>query len=81
MPLYEYDCRGCKHRFELLVRTGDKPACPACQSEDLERCLSAFAVTTAGLSQSRLKEARASHGRSQKDRLIAEREEREHHQH
>ena len=82
MPLYEYDCLGCQHHFELLVRPGsDTPACPACRSEDLERSLSLFAVATQGTSQARLKDKRATHVRGQKDRLIAEREEREHHQH
>jgi putative FmdB family regulatory protein len=81
MPLYEYECLGCSLRFELLVRQGDTPACPACHSTQLERTISAFAVTTPGVTQSRLKTARAEHGKSQKDRLIAEREERDHHQH
>jgi len=81
MPLYEYECRGCHHHFELLVRRGDTPACPTCRSEDLDRALSQFAVTTPGVSQSRLKDARAAYGRSQKDRLIAEKEARDNHHH
>ena len=44
MPLYEYTCRPCGHFFELLVRPGTVPACPSCQSQDLERALSVFAV-------------------------------------
>ena len=81
MPLYEYDCRSCKHHFEQLVRKGDTPACPACRSEDLERAISSFAVTTPGVSEARLRKARSDYGKSQKDRLIAEKEEREHHHH
>ena len=30
MPIYEYECRGCGHQFEQLIRTGDTPACPSC---------------------------------------------------
>jgi putative FmdB family regulatory protein len=40
MPLYEYRCRLCAHEFEVLVRSGDKPACPSCRADDLERLLS-----------------------------------------
>ena len=81
MPLYEYRCRACQQPFELLVRTGDVPACPACRSTDLERVLSQFAVTTPGGSQARLQRARADYKNSQKDKMIAAREERERHQH
>lgn len=32
MPLYEYQCQSCAHRFELIRRYADPPveACPAC---------------------------------------------------
>ena len=81
MPLYEYQCRACQHQFELLVRTGQVPACPTCGSTDLERALSMFAVTTQGASQARLQKARVDYKNSQKDKTIAAREERERHQH
>lgn len=48
MPLYEYDCRGCQAHFEVLIRGGETPQCPSCQSIDLERALSTFAVSAAG---------------------------------
>ncbi len=44
MPLYEYECRACGRQFEYLTRAGDSPACPACQSADLQKRLSVFAV-------------------------------------
>lgn len=81
MPLYEYVCRKCHHQFELLIRPGVIPACPECQSIDLERALSQFAVNTPGTSQARLQKARVTYKASQKDKLIAAREERERHQH
>jgi putative FmdB family regulatory protein len=81
MPLYEYECRRCHHHFETLVRRGDAPACPSCQSGDLERTVSQFAVTTPGTSQARLKDARKAHKSGQKDKLIAEKEARDSHHH
>jgi putative FmdB family regulatory protein len=44
MPIYEYACRSCKNEFELLVRSSTVPACPNCQSQDLERKLSLPAI-------------------------------------
>jgi putative FmdB family regulatory protein len=44
MPLYEYICRSCEHRFEALVQRGAAVACPRCRSARLERQLSTFAV-------------------------------------
>jgi putative FmdB family regulatory protein len=44
MPLYEYVCRKCSQKFEELVFGNTKPACPHCQSKDLERVLSVVAV-------------------------------------
>jgi putative FmdB family regulatory protein len=47
MPLYDFECRACHHFFEALVRTGTIPECPACHSQDLERQLSTFMMTSA----------------------------------
>src|SRR6185436_15575237 len=47
MPLYDYVCKGCNHEFEALVRTGTIPECPECHSQDLERQLSTFMMTSA----------------------------------
>jgi len=44
MPIFEYVCSQCKHRFEALVFGGEKPTCPRCQSEKLAAQLSVFAV-------------------------------------
>jgi putative FmdB family regulatory protein len=48
MPIYEYRCQNCGHRFEKLVRTSNQAVCPACDGARLERLLSAFAVGAAG---------------------------------
>lgn len=40
MPIYEYSCNACNTAFELLIRGKETPACPECESEDLERKIS-----------------------------------------
>lgn len=49
MPIFEYVCKNCEHRFEKIVYGANKPECPSCQSKKLERQLSVF--TAAGKSQ------------------------------
>ena len=48
MPLFEYQCRSCDHRFELLVRESTVLECPACHSQELDKQLSVFAVSAPG---------------------------------
>ncbi|HXY42165.1 MAG TPA: zinc ribbon domain-containing protein [Vicinamibacteria bacterium] len=55
MPLYEYRCAACGHRFEVLRRVGqDKAglACPECGWAEVEKEYSTFAGTVAGSSPS-----------------------------
>ena len=40
MPLYAYTCDACSAEFELLVRSSETPACPACAAETLTRQVS-----------------------------------------
>ncbi len=46
MPLFEFDCQQCDSRFELLIRDGESPACPQCQSQSLEKLFSTPAAHT-----------------------------------
>lgn len=46
MPLFEYLCQGCGHPFEELVRGDETVHCPDCDGTDVERQLSAFAVSS-----------------------------------
>ncbi len=39
MPIYDYSCRACGHKFEALIRKNE-PTCPECQGQDLERLMS-----------------------------------------
>lgn len=49
MPLYEYQCRKCGHRFEKIQKFSDPPVkkCPACGGA-VEQLLSAPAVQFKG---------------------------------
>jgi putative FmdB family regulatory protein len=44
MPLFEYHCKSCGHRFEALVAGSRTPACPRCRSEELEKQHSTFGL-------------------------------------
>jgi putative FmdB family regulatory protein len=48
MPIYEYACHGCGERFEALVYGAERPSCPRCGDQGLEKLLSAFAVGRGG---------------------------------
>lgn len=48
MPMYEYRCRECGRAFEMLRRMSDSDRdlkCPSCDSEQVERQISACAVS------------------------------------
>ncbi len=48
MPLFEYECRDCKARFEQLVYgSNTRVACKKCGSTRLSQLLSTFAVAGA----------------------------------
>jgi putative FmdB family regulatory protein len=47
MPLREFACEACGHRFEELVGPDDSAACPKCSGRKLRRLLSTFAVSAA----------------------------------
>ena len=78
MPLHEYECRGCGHVFELLLRhSSSSPACPSCAGQDLERVISMFAVSSASSRASSLLAARRS-AATNPDRLERQRAEARH---
>ena len=79
MPIFEYECRACGREFELLVRTGDVPACPSCASQDLEKLLSLSAISSAGIRKANITKARQANKAIQRDKAMAEMDEiREH---
>jgi len=83
MPIFEYACNACGHQFEFLKLPAATtvPSCPACQSQDLERLLSGFALSTTDLTKSRAKAARKDklESKDYKDAQVARAEERAHH--
>jgi putative FmdB family regulatory protein len=46
VPLYEYECQKCHHRFEEIQRLGDPPIkkCPKCKKGGVKKLLSSPAV-------------------------------------
>lgn len=50
MPLYEFLCKVCGHRFEKIQKFSDPPPseCPACGKEEIEQVIHAPAVQFKG---------------------------------
>ena len=74
MPIYEYECQGCHHEFEQLIRTGDTPHCPRCQGTELSRLLSHVSVSSENSRQVSFNKARQAAKRVQRDKDVAQAE-------
>jgi putative FmdB family regulatory protein len=50
MPIYEYQCDACEHKFEKLQKISDDPLkdCPACNEPKLNKLVSAAAFRLKG---------------------------------
>jgi len=60
MPIFEYLCKDCNQAFEKIVPRHDSPAdCIHCNSENVEKQLSVFAV--AGASKETASDAGCGH--------------------
>jgi putative FmdB family regulatory protein len=83
MPIYEYLCKACGRQFEhlLLPAAKTEPLCPACQSRDLEKLMSGFAVSTRERTKATVKAARKQIAQSKdhKDKQVAAAEYARHH--
>ena len=63
MPLYDFKCPRCGHRFEELVKIDQTPACPSCGAAKVERMQSfTAAVSTEGSRQKAMAGARQKAG-------------------
>jgi putative FmdB family regulatory protein len=78
VPLYDFKCLACGEQFEALVLKSH-PACPACQSSNLEQLISMFSVDSASIRQNNINSARKANSRVARDKAIADREAIEHH--
>ena len=74
MPLYEYQCRGCGHQFEALVRRADTPSCPSCKGQTLERLLSHVSMSSEHTRSLNFNKARAAAKVVQRDKDVAQAE-------
>ena len=48
MPIYEYHCEKCNKDFECLVFGSEQPDCPACNSTEVCRLMSACGFISKG---------------------------------
>ena len=50
MPIYEYQCEACEHRFEKIQKMSDEPLvdCPQCKAPKLKKLVSAAAFRLKG---------------------------------
>jgi putative FmdB family regulatory protein len=80
MPIYEYACRSCSQKFEVLIRgTSATPACPECNSTDLEKLLSLPSVRSEGTHARALSAAKKRDARQAYERVNTQREYEAHH--
>lgn len=50
MPIYEYQCQSCGHKFEKIQKISDDPLkdCPSCEKSELKKLISAAAFRLKG---------------------------------
>jgi putative FmdB family regulatory protein len=62
MPVYEYQCNACDHKFELLQSVNARPeetSCPQCNEVNAQRLMSAFASQIKGDHKTGFREMKA----------------------
>jgi putative FmdB family regulatory protein len=79
MPIYEYRCQACRQQFEVLVRPGTQPACPACESQQLERLISLPAIKSESTHAQAMAAARGRDKKQANEKNRAQREYELHH--
>lgn len=53
MPIYDFQCRRCGHRFEQLVKPDETPGCPSCGAPKAQRLFSYSAAVSTGKTRER----------------------------
>lgn len=75
MPIYDFKCRECGHRFEELVRLNDTADCPKCRAKNAERQFSMSAAVSTDKTRKRsAKIARRSANAINREKKAADRE-------
>jgi putative FmdB family regulatory protein len=70
MPLYEYDCLKCAHRFEVLVRGPQTITCPACGHDGVQRVISSFAVSSENIRSANISSARKANAPLEREKRL-----------
>lgn len=69
MPIYEYQCPRCGHRFEYLLLSSSSPAeCPSCQNRELTQLVSLCAVSSENTREANYNTARKKAVRARKEK-------------
>lgn len=80
MPMFEYSCKSCGKAFEALMRTNSAaPACPACQSTELEKLISLPAIKSDSTHGLAMKAAKKRDQKAGSENARAQREYELHH--
>jgi putative FmdB family regulatory protein len=75
VPLYDFKCKKCGHRFEELVRVNDTADCPKCKARNAERQFSTSAAVSTDKTRTRTaKIARRTANSINREKKAAERE-------
>ena len=50
MPIFDFECRKCGHKFDLIISNADKEKakCPQCGAMNLKQLLSSFSTSRLG---------------------------------
>ena len=73
MPIYDFACKTCSHKFEALVRK-KTPVCPKCQGADLEKLLSLPVVRSAGTHAKTMAQAKKAEMKTSAEREYTQRQ-------
>lgn len=48
MPIFEFECKACSNKFDLMIANKDKESvkCPQCGSKEIKQLLSLFATSS-----------------------------------
>ena len=74
IPIYEYSCQDCGSEFEALIRGGNEPKCPDCESSSLERIFSLPTVHSSSTHEMAMRAAKKRDKKQGEERMHTQRE-------